>query len=394
MSEPAPKLPAGVDALLREFPLLEPDFEAQAEAISARLEAGSVSQHPDDVLGAPPLAAEPGEPAPSLRSAAAPKPQFAEMARRSLQRSDTDASGLAKELLAASAQSRRPDADMVERVRAASRAPAPPRATPLPGSEQRPDDAPRASGVVVREQSAGNRGRRAAWLGVASGSLALAACIALLVKSGPDAAPTTAALVAAEKAASPTPSPTDGRAARSTQGVEGLDGVQSPEALGVPPAADKGVAVARKSGSGAGNLAVGASEAAAPASAATKPEAIVLEDDTESAKQAAEPKAKPPAATEEPPLRPAQGDNAGVTVTPSAGAVSAALGSVRGVAQACLAGQNGSVNAVVTFASDGSVTRVSASGPAGPCIQAALSKARLPPFARESFNANTTIRPP
>ena len=76
------------------------------------------------------------------------------------------------------------------------------------------------------------------------------------------------------------------------------------------------------------------------------------------------------------------------------GAVSTALNSVRGGAQACLAGQTDSVSAVVTFASDGHVLRVSASGSSAACIQAALSKARIAPFAKESFSATTTIRPP
>jgi hypothetical protein len=52
------------------------------------------------------------------------------------------------------------------------------------------------------------------------------------------------------------------------------------------------------------------------------------------------------------------------------------------------------VTATVTFASDGRVLRVSASGPSGACIQGALSKAHIAPFAKESFSATTTIRPP
>jgi hypothetical protein len=71
-----------------------------------------------------------------------------------------------------------------------------------------------------------------------------------------------------------------------------------------------------------------------------------------------------------------------------------ALSSVRGDAQACLAGQTTPVTAVVTFAADGHVLRVSAGGPSGACIRAALSKAHIAPFARESFSATTTIRPP
>jgi hypothetical protein len=59
-----------------------------------------------------------------------------------------------------------------------------------------------------------------------------------------------------------------------------------------------------------------------------------------------------------------------------------------------LAGQTDPVSAVVTFASDGHVLRVNAGGPAGACIQAALSKTHIAPFAKESFSAPTTIRPP
>jgi AcrR family transcriptional regulator len=47
-----------------------------------------------------------------------------------------------------------------------------------------------------------------------------------------------------------------------------------------------------------------------------------------------------------------------------------------------------------TFASAGHGLRVSASGPSAAGIQAALSKAHIAPFAKESFSATTTIRPP
>jgi hypothetical protein len=127
-------------------------------------------------------------------------------------------------------------------------------------------------------------------------------------------------------------------------------------------------------------------------SAGAKPEAFVLEDDPPPAQAA--PVEHKPEATPEPPLKPAEGNSGSVPLNPSAGAVSTALSSVRGGAQACLAGQTDPVNAVVTFASDGHVLRVSASGPSAACIQAALSKAHIAPFAKESFSATTTIRPP
>jgi hypothetical protein len=122
---------------------------------------------------------------------------------------------------------------------------------------------------------------------------------------------------------------------------------------------------------------------------------VVLEEEAEQVPaRASAGKAVAVLPADEPKLLPAHGGDTNVPVTPSAGAVSAALGSVRGGAQACLAGQSAPVNAVVTFASNGSVTKVSASGPAATCIQAALAKARIQPFARETFSANTTVRPP
>src|SRR5689334_16333641 len=98
MSEPTLKLPRGAEELLKDFPFTEPDFEAQAKAIEARLK-GDVSDPGallppsagvtlDDLLAAPTLAAEPGEPgaASSVRAAEAPKSNFAEMARKSVQK--------------------------------------------------------------------------------------------------------------------------------------------------------------------------------------------------------------------------------------------------------------------------------------------------------------------
>src|SRR5215203_5328038 len=113
MSEPTLKLPGAAEQLLQSFPANEPDFEAQAKAIEARIAAGGANAGVafDALLKAPELGAEQGEPgAPSdLRTATAPKTNFAEMARRSLQKKD-DSTELARELLAATAHSRRPDA--------------------------------------------------------------------------------------------------------------------------------------------------------------------------------------------------------------------------------------------------------------------------------------------
>ncbi|HEY6081257.1 MAG TPA: hypothetical protein VIW29_20725 [Polyangiaceae bacterium] len=393
------KLPAGADELLHAFPADEPDFEAQASAIEARLRDKPAASIGDELLGPPELAAEPGEPAAAsrVRAAAAPKSNFAEMARKSLNQKDDDG---ARELLVATAQSRRPSAEMVERVRAAGRQAAA-SATPLPLASA---EAQRPSGVVARaEKAAPTRAEQTApttsrgtIIGVAGAALALAACFALFMKSESSESAATAALVremAARESAAPIaakPSTADAPAAKS-------DAVMTPEALAAAPALEGATAKRApplKSGGGAvGPSAVAATKAPAPgaqAQAQQPPTAVVLEED---AQPQAEAKAKPEPAPE-PVLRPAEGSADGVPLTPSAGAVSTALSSVRGSAQACLAGQNDPVSAVVTFASDGHVLRVSAAGPSGACIQAALSKARLQPFARASFSATTTIRPP
>lgn len=397
MSEPTLKLPRGAEALLRDFPLPEPDFEAQAEAIEARVrgDAPAAGLSLDELLSAPRLEAEPGEPAPpsSVRAASPPKSHFAEMARRSVQKKDDhDAAQLARELLAAAAQSRRPSAEMVERVRAAGRAGAAATATPLPVGE----GTQRSSGVVAKagpapQPPAGNRGAIA---GIVGAALALAAGALLFVQSERSRSPTSAAL-AAEKAselAAAAPRQARSEAAPATAGnPEPSEAVLSPEALAAAPAREDVKAAAKPASGAAPALPAASKLAAVPGGAPAKSEAVVLEDDPAPVAPAPELKPELPP---EPQLRPAQGSSGDVPLTPSAGAVSAALSSVRGGAQSCLAGQTDPVTAVVTFAADGHVLRVSAGGPAGSCIQAALSKARIQPFARESFSATTTVRPP
>jgi len=394
MTEPTPKLQRRADALLQDFPLPEPDFEALAEAIQTRV-AGSVGASRDDLLDVPDLAAVPGEPSPESVRGAPPQSSFAEMARKSVQKSKSDSAEDAKELLAATAQSRRPNAAMVERVRAAGRAPA--SATPVPATEALIESAPRTSGVMARSSIEKTRSERGLWIGLAGGALALAAGVALLVGSADSPAPATAALLAAEKTArDQTPSAAEAQPAAERELAADSGGALSPEALAAAPVG-KAPATPGKLASGGLSAARGAAALSpAPGALSANPNAVVLAEDPEQTPGDSAPaKPAPAAPADEPKLRPAQGgDDASVVTTPSAGAVSAALGSVRGGAQACLAGQTEPVTAVVTFASNGSVARVSAGGPAGACIQAALSKARIQPFARDSFSASTTIRPP
>lgn len=417
MTPPTLKLQAGAEELLRDFAMTEPDFEAQASAITAQLgrKPAEDALSDDDLFRAPALPAESGEPSlpvpPSAVRAArdVPKSNFAEMARKSLQKGEDDRAALTKELLAATAQSRRPNAELVERVKAAGRASA--TATPLPTNE-----AERTSGVVTRVEVAAAAApasaavpasvatpapassgvNRGTVIGIFGTVVALAACFALYVKSSePKTSPTSVALqaeraseapVAAAKAA-----PT---AVAAAEPAKPSEAVLSPEALAAsepkaPTASEKPSAA--KAGAAAAPVALAAKSAPAPSSAPKQELVELAEDPTPQQAPVAEKKAE---AAPEPQLKPAEGSSGSVPLSPSAGAVSTALGSVRSGASACLAGQTESVSASVTFAADGHVLSVRASGPAAACIQAALSKAHIAPFAKESFTASTTVRPP
>ena len=157
---------------------------------------------------------------------------------------------------------------------------------------------------------------------------------------------------------------------------------------GAEPAAP----VAKKSGASAG---APAAAAAPKPSAATgpAPEKIVLDEDGPTA-----PAAGAPSGKAEPPMRPADGAGS-IPQKPSIGAVSAAIGAVMGGARNCLAGQKDVSLAQVVFSSDGSVQSVAVNGPAAgtaaaACIEGALRRARLQPFAVPTFSTGVTIRPP
>jgi hypothetical protein len=305
--------------------------------------------------------------------------------------------------VAATAQSRRPDAALVERVKAAGRAGA--TATPLPTNE-----AERTSGVVTRVEAAvaaapasvaapapvSSGVNRGTVIGIFGTVVALAACFALYVKSSePKASPTSVALQAERDSKAPVAvAKPDTAAVAAVEPTKPSEAVLSPEALA---ASEPKAAVASEKpnvakASAAPPPAVTGVKAAAAPSSAPKQELVELaEDPTPQQAPVAQKKSEP---EPEPQLKPAEGNSGSVPLSPSAGAVSTALGSVRSGASACLAGQTESVSASVTFASDGHVLSVRASGPAAACIQAALSKAHIAPFAKESFTASTTIRPP
>jgi len=82
---------------------------------------------------------------------------------------------------------------------------------------------------------------------------------------------------------------------------------------------------------------------------------------------------------------------------PSQGAVTGAIGAVLPGARACLGPDDPVSRATITFTSAGSVQSVNVSGgaagkPAEGCIKAALSKAKVAPFAEATYTAPITIR--
>jgi hypothetical protein len=129
-----------------------------------------------------------------------------------------------------------------------------------------------------------------------------------------------------------------------------------------------------------------------------KPERVLLDED-----RARDP--VPPSALAERPaasavLKPAElGRDSGSADRPSAGAAQAAVGAVLGAARSCIAGQARPSSATIVFGSSGEVSQVSVSGeaagtPAAGCIESALKKARVQPFAAPTFSLAVTVRPP
>jgi hypothetical protein len=101
---------------------------------------------------------------------------------------------------------------------------------------------------------------------------------------------------------------------------------------------------------------------------------------------------------DEPTKSTAGADPGSLPETPSQGAIAGAIGSVRDAARACVAGMDEPSRATITFASNGSVSNVSVGGaaagkPAAGCIQAALKRARVSPFKKDSFSVGVTVRP-
>lgn len=398
-------------ALVAGAELREPDFEALARRIEGALTTSGKS---DDSLLLPPLpestedeqlavAEAPAEPerdtlvetGAAVAAAPAPQPEgasLAELARAALARREAkDAVSLAKESLAIATQQRTPAAPPIE-------------VAPTIEVADTKERQRRTLPPVRRSRPSFDT--RGPWIGVAVAAVGLAAGFGLYL-SGRNRPPEIIQAPVAETAA-PAPTapvamakaPTDPAPAAPEVTPDMLPKERRAPVEEAPVLTPE--ALAREGAPGKSAASVGAAPGAAPveraaspsstvaAAGAAKPERIVLEEDHAAT-------GMKPGAT--PGIRPAEMNaNGGIADRPSTGAAQAAVGSVLGAARSCIAGQPQGSSATLVFGSSGEVTSVSVTGPAAGtpaagCIQSALKKARVQPFAAPSFSLGVTVRP-
>jgi len=403
------KLVERAEALIAGAELREPDFEALAQRIEGALATAGKS---DDSLLLPPLPESvederlpvgdaPTQPArdtmPETGAHSPPLPKegasLAELARATVARREAkDAVSLAKESLAIATQQRTPAVPTIEVAEVKERE----RRTIPPARRGRPAF-----------------DTRGPWLGVAVAAVGLAAGFGLYI-AGRNQAPSSIQVPVAETAAPAKAVPATlakGPVERAPAAPEVTPDMLPKERRA--PSEDAPVltpeALAREGGKAKG--APGGAEAHAalpverPAGAsstvatmgAAKAEKVVLEEERSTGGPSPAGAAKPGTT---PGLKPAEMNaNGGIADRPSSGAAQAAVGAVLGAARSCIAGQAQGSSATLVFGSSGEVTNVSVGGPAvgtpaAGCIQSALKKARVQPFAAPSFSLGVTIRPP
>jgi len=412
MSDPEQdsKLVLKAEALLAGRRWIEPDWDDFEARVASALKKAEPT---DDSLLLPPLpesieddresvAAAPGQPPVAVAAAAltggeapssAKEPEaanapgeegsssqrdgasLADLARAAIARRGTkEAVSLAKESLAIASRGRgAPEATIeVSRERERERRTVPPARRSRPGFDT-----------------------RGPWIGVAVAAVGLAAGFGLYLTAQ---RPTTQVVEApVAQARVPTPPPTEVAAAEAPHPAPdplpaGHQQQATPEpqpvsleALAREPVAAKASAPSTETRA-----------PAAPGAGALHAEKVVLEEEHTGETKAPAATPKPAASTA---MRPAElNANGGVSDRPSTGAAQAAVGAVLGAARSCIAGQPQGSTATIVFGSGGEVTHVSVSGPAegtpaAGCIQSALSKARVQPFAASSFSLGVTVRP-
>lgn len=398
------RLPEPVESLLEGWPSAERsegEWEKSAEAIAARLDQGRAEADEHVALLEAPLPRQEDEgggveeadaEAVEDRPSQEPPRSLLEIAKASLQAPApaADTSDIARESLSLATQARASAPMIAEatRARAAEMAAAvaaqAQRDSAVPGPP--PAEAQPAAASSLAEARAA-QSRRSALGPIAMtllGAVGIAAAAFIVVRaqraSAPVAMAPTDAPAAAAASAAPTAVAKAGPADPDIVNIEDLSaGSEGASAGAARAGTGKGGEAVTKPGAPAATV-----EAPAPAETA-QPQAVA-QNDKKNAKDEPDVKMKPAATAGDLPDK------------PSTGAVQAAVGSVMGGARACVAGQDGPSRATVTFGSDGRVQSVSVSGPAAgtpaeACIRAALSKARVQPFARSSFSVGATVRP-
>jgi hypothetical protein len=414
MTEEDSKLVLRAEKLVAELPLREPDWETLANRVEK--EALLPPATDESLFVAPTLEAEPGEgaesDAPVLSPESIPPPplsprlepavaafadaaaasqrepvSLADLARATVaKRGAAESASIAKASLDLAVQRRNQGGEVAERAQQAARSGR--QAITLPPAR------PARSGD-----------QRGIWVGVGIAAIGLAAGFGLYLTAEREretiivaGAPGVAALPeAAPPRASPAePSTAAGRGSEpvvdAPRGVS-LDALEREAAAAKSPAP----AVAPGAVAPGGRLAT-APAPAGVAGAGVKPERVILEEDR--LRDPVPPAQLAARAAGSSGLKPAElGRDSGSADRPSAGAAQAAVGSVLGAARSCIAGHPRPSSATIVFGSNGEVSQVAVGGeaagtPAAGCIESALKKARVQPFAAPTFSLAVTVRPP
>jgi DNA segregation ATPase FtsK/SpoIIIE-like protein len=357
--EKEPPLPDEAEALLENWPIPERDlgdWESLAAQIDARIERTPIGSTEDALL-------------------MAPLPQNAEDDRQSERRShprvkrpsDGGLAALAKATMLVrdeeyGTELAQATLDVARRARDAAR----PRTARTAVVAQNPEP--------VEAQDSG-RTSRVTWISMTFGLVGIAAAVVMYVSTR-QPEPVAMMAPALPLGAAAPPFEQTPKGAQSKTEDEGVPALPVEE---VPLAQPERTVAA----------------AASPRAAAAKPMPPAQQEAPTRASKA-EPPAPAPGPSEAGMVM-ADG-RAGIADRPSPGAVQAAVGSVMGAARACTAGLSGVSRAALTFGSNGQVLSVGVSGPAQgtgaeACIQTALGRARVQPFARPSYTVKLSVRP-
>jgi hypothetical protein len=332
-------------------------------------------EEPEEIEAASePAAAD--EPPPSPREGVS----LADLARATVaRRGSNEVASIAKESFAVATQSRAQGEQIAQRVQAAR----PPTSVPPPAPSSR-----------QAQKSEGGDVLRGPWVGIVIGAVGLAAGFGLYLRGRSSESQPVAVAEQHEQAKAVSPAAAPEPQARP-EAARPTTAEPAPEAKLEPSTRDSltpqpAPHVESKPGSGTKPGSTGPAPLPA-AGGKVVAEKIVLDEEKAAPSGAPRPgDAK---------LRPAELSSAGgMTERPSAGAAQAAVGAVLGAARACVAGHPQPSSAQLVFSSDGQVQSVSVGGPAAgtpaaACIESALKKARVQPFAASSFSLGVTVRP-